>query len=282
MKTLTLHSPGRLAFGILADTINDASSTRKVYLLAGGLAVLGITLLVVTIWFWRSTRPEPALLAPLEIMGERKFRQLDDAAQQELLDSVRPQDAQPLRWGTVHGDPIEEHVIDLEAAARAELIGFDDLRDPVPAVAVSTSVTEDPLLSVIAAAAEAAHESLSAHDGSNGDVVKADGIVDDDDDDNDGDDDDDDNADGAAEPNVWVASDASDASELPEKADAFEVASVFDFEQEAPAKPEPPRRPAPFVRVDSGAAAASTAKAEPPLAHELMDPLLRNLKKGSE
>ncbi len=130
MSLLSSHSIGPSALGLLADTVNDASSTRKLYLIALGLALLGGVLLIVTVWFWRSTRPEPELLAPLEQMGARTFRQLDGRAQKELLDSVRPEDAQPMRWGVVHGDPMPGTEIDLEAAARADMIGYDDLREP--------------------------------------------------------------------------------------------------------------------------------------------------------
>jgi hypothetical protein len=87
------------AIGLLADSINDASSTRKVYLLAGGLALLGIALICITVWFWRSTRHDPELLAPLEVMGDKRFRRLGADGQRELLDSSRPADAMPLRWG---------------------------------------------------------------------------------------------------------------------------------------------------------------------------------------
>ncbi len=142
MKLLSLHSLAPFVVGLLADSVNDVSSTRKVYLLAAGLAALGITLLIITVWFWRSTRPDPALLAPLEVMGERKFRNLDEAAQQDRLNSVRPEDAQPMRWGVVEGQSLDGGVIDLEAAARAELRGFDDLRD---AEVVEEPVVEEPV-----------------------------------------------------------------------------------------------------------------------------------------
>ena len=155
MKLLSLHSPAPFLVGLLADSVNDASSTRKVYLLAAGLAALGITLLVITVWFWRSTRPDPALLAPLEVMGDRKFRNLDGVAQHELLNSVRPEDAQPLRWGVVEGQPLSGGVIDLEAAARAELKGFADLRDDdvddvaeAEAPVVEVAVDEAPVVEV--------------------------------------------------------------------------------------------------------------------------------------
>lgn len=98
MKLLTAR-----AAGVLADTINDANSTRKVYLLAAGLAVLGLILIAITVWFWRSTRHDPELLAPLEVLGDRKFRKLAGSDQRQLLDSTRPNDVKPVQWGVERG-----------------------------------------------------------------------------------------------------------------------------------------------------------------------------------
>lgn len=115
---------------LLADSINDASSTRKVYLLAAGLALLGIALVLVTVWFWRSTRHDPELLAPLEVMGARRFRRLESSAQQQTLDRSRPADAKPMRWGVVRGEASSDSEIDLRESTRAVPGGYDDLRDP--------------------------------------------------------------------------------------------------------------------------------------------------------
>lgn len=133
MKLTSFPSIARRVGGLFADSINDADSTRKVYLLAAGLALLGVVLLVATVWFWRSTRPEPELLGPLEKMGERRFRQLDGRARQDALNSARAKDAEPMHWGVVRGDAPSSPEIDLEAAARSEVMGYDDLRDPEPA-----------------------------------------------------------------------------------------------------------------------------------------------------
>ena len=125
MKSMSFHTAA-----LLADSINDASSTRKVYLLAAGLAVLGIALVVMTVWFWRSTRHDPELLAPLEVMGARRFRRLESGAQQQALDHSRPADAKPMRWGVVRGEASTDSEIDLRESMRAAPGGFDDLRDP--------------------------------------------------------------------------------------------------------------------------------------------------------
>jgi hypothetical protein len=72
-----------------SSSIDDTASTRRIQLMAGGLAVLGIGLIGITVWFWRSTRPDPEALAPLEIMGRRRWRRLDTIEQRHRLDDVR-------------------------------------------------------------------------------------------------------------------------------------------------------------------------------------------------
>ena len=262
MKTLTIPLPGHFSFDVLADSVNDSNSTRNVYLLAGGLAVLGIALLVITIWFWRSTRPEPALLAPLEIMGERKFRQLEVIQQHKLLDSVRPQDARTLRWGTVQGDPIEAVVIDLEAAARSRVIDFDDLREPATVLAehdhLERDLVHDPLLSVlVAAAAAAAYDELHP-------AVEASAS---------------DEADIEVDANIEVEADIEVDANIEVEADV-ETETDNESANKVMEEFEPEVTPAPRG-VPEGVSPAVVAPGLP-LARELMDPLLRNVKEGAE
>jgi hypothetical protein len=144
MTSLVFHPAARA--GVLADSINDADSTRKVYLLAAGLAALGIILIAMTVWFWRSTRHDPELLAPLETMGSRRFRKLDDGSKRQLLDAVRPADATPMRWGVVRGSATAEPEVDLAAIRHATVRDYDDLRDPVavgvPVIAAHAGLTD--------------------------------------------------------------------------------------------------------------------------------------------
>ena len=128
--------------GLLADTVNDADSTRKVYLLAAGLAVLGVALVVVTVWFWRSTRHDPELLAPLEVMGGRRFKRLEGGVQREMLDRSRPAAAEPMRWGVRRGEASGGPEIDLRENQRSTPAGYDDLLDPA-LIAVAVAETDD-------------------------------------------------------------------------------------------------------------------------------------------
>jgi hypothetical protein len=41
----------------------------SVLLIVGGLALFGLT-----VWFWKTSRPEPPALARLEVMSERAYR----------------------------------------------------------------------------------------------------------------------------------------------------------------------------------------------------------------
>ncbi|MCU1398013.1 MAG: hypothetical protein JWN62_1122 [Acidimicrobiales bacterium] len=169
MKLLFLNPAGRVSsarLGVLADSINDSSSTRKVYLLAGGLALLGIFLVMITVWFWRSTKHDPELLAPLEVIGARRFRRLDGGSQQAALDTARPDAATRTRWGVQRGNAGGGPEIDLRATSRTGLAGYDDLHDPaLIAVAVAEAAedgTPTPLVAAVAPSSAAASSSSVA------------------------------------------------------------------------------------------------------------------------
>jgi len=54
-------------------------------LILGGLGLFGLT-----IWFWRTSRPEPEALAPLEMMSERAYLKSKGVDRAFLLNMVRP------------------------------------------------------------------------------------------------------------------------------------------------------------------------------------------------
>lgn len=53
------------------------------------LLVVAVGLASATVWFWKSARPEPDSLAPLEVMSQRDFAQADDSERKQMLNSVR-------------------------------------------------------------------------------------------------------------------------------------------------------------------------------------------------
>ena len=75
----------------------DVQSTRIVYAMVIGLAVIGILFVLLGIWVIRQTRVDLEVLAPLERMGDREWRKSDPASQRRSLDESRPAGAEPLR-----------------------------------------------------------------------------------------------------------------------------------------------------------------------------------------
>ena len=53
------------------------------------MIAIGGGLVGVTIWFWNAARPDPEVLAPLEIMGDRDFVRASDREKIRLLNAVR-------------------------------------------------------------------------------------------------------------------------------------------------------------------------------------------------
>lgn len=53
------------------------------------MVLLGVVLFVVTVMLWRGAVNDPAVLAPLEIMADRRFARADDEARHGMLDEHR-------------------------------------------------------------------------------------------------------------------------------------------------------------------------------------------------
>lgn len=102
-------------------TIGDPDGTRTVAAIIALLVALGVGLVMIAVWLHRTTRPDPELLAPLEVMGERKWRRADPVAQRRTLDEVRPDDARPLE------PSVAPPAFDAAFDAGPTGVGFDDL-----------------------------------------------------------------------------------------------------------------------------------------------------------
>lgn len=107
---------------------SDVGSTRLVYAMVVGLVAVGLAFIVLGIWLVRSTRSDPAVLAPLERMGDKDWRrQTDPATQRRTLDDVRPDGAKPLR---LESSP---PALDAEFELSARPVeSMSDLAPPVP------------------------------------------------------------------------------------------------------------------------------------------------------
>ena len=82
----------RLASTLGLDTtsVSDTGSTRVVVIVTLLLLILGISLVVLNVWLWRKTTPDPEALGPLVEMSSRKFAELDVIQQRHRLDQLRP------------------------------------------------------------------------------------------------------------------------------------------------------------------------------------------------
>jgi hypothetical protein len=70
------------------------ATDMKVNLLGGGLIVLGIVLFVVTLSFWRAAVEDHSVLAPLEVMADRRFARANNVRRLAMLNKVRPDGAE--------------------------------------------------------------------------------------------------------------------------------------------------------------------------------------------
>lgn len=108
--------------GVLAQSLSGEEATRRVTLVAGALALLGLIVLVGTVWWWRSTRAEHPALGPLEVMSERRWRRAGEAQRTRLIEEVRPNAAD-------RAPGFVPEPVDLSVLAQGDHAGFDDLRE---------------------------------------------------------------------------------------------------------------------------------------------------------
>jgi hypothetical protein len=65
------------------------AANMTLHLVGAGLVVLGLVLLVTTIVLWRGAVADPEVLAPLEVMADRRFGRADNAERMAILNTVR-------------------------------------------------------------------------------------------------------------------------------------------------------------------------------------------------
>lgn len=115
-RVTTLHLTPILA------SIGDPDGTRTITSIVALLVAIGLALLLLAVWIFRTTRPDPELLAPLEAMGERSWRRGDPVWQRRRLDELRPRGAKPL------APSVAPPEFDESFDAGPTATGFDDLR----------------------------------------------------------------------------------------------------------------------------------------------------------
>ncbi len=104
-------------------SFDDSAASNRVLAVVAGLVVIAAVLIAVTAWFWRVSRPEHPALAPLQLIGTRRFRRSAPEARRKALAELRaPADDD--------GEGDDEHV-DLAALAARDLPPVDELAEPV-------------------------------------------------------------------------------------------------------------------------------------------------------
>jgi hypothetical protein len=123
----------------LIGSVGDREGTRTITSIVALLIVLGIALVMLAVWLRRATRPDHELLAPLEVMGERRWRRSEPVSQRRRLDELRPGDASPLQPSIA--PPEIDEAFDRGPTA----FGFDDLHDG-PGANGMTNTGEHPIV----------------------------------------------------------------------------------------------------------------------------------------
>jgi len=121
----------------MSVALNAANMTVNV--IAVGLIVLGVVLFFVTISFWRGAIEDPAVLAPLEVMEDRKFARADVEERNEILNKVRTPDSPVVAHSDVSSPLLREPSSEPERPYQDPFPHDDDAVDVVPNVI-------DPLL----------------------------------------------------------------------------------------------------------------------------------------
>lgn len=76
--------------GIDTRSVGDTGSSAVVLVVAVALVAAGVALTGITVWFWRSTRPDPEALAPLVVMSSKRWRLGSPIERRQALDVARP------------------------------------------------------------------------------------------------------------------------------------------------------------------------------------------------
>ena len=111
-------------------------------LVGGGLILLGIALLFTTVSLVRGAAQDPEVLAPLEVMADRKFARADPEQRVHVLNQYRLDEAEMVDSSTVAQTLVREPVSEPVRPWRDPFPHDDDAVDIVP---LSPPVI-DPLL----------------------------------------------------------------------------------------------------------------------------------------
>ncbi len=118
------------------------ASSMSINFIGAGLIVIGIVLLFVTLSFWKSAIEDPEVLAPLEVMADRKFARADETRRLALLNMVRPSGAEPVVHHAAPSVLVREPLSEPERPYRDPFNHADDAVEVIE----QPSIIIDPLL----------------------------------------------------------------------------------------------------------------------------------------
>ena len=116
------------------------ATDMTVNLLGGGLIVLGLVLFVATLSFWKSAIEDHSVLAPLEVMADRRFARANTARRVAMLNKVRPEGAEHMTEMALPPVLMREPISEPAPQFRDPFPHDDDAVDVVPTQVI------DPLL----------------------------------------------------------------------------------------------------------------------------------------
>lgn len=123
------------------------ASSMVVNIIGGSLIVLGLVLVLVTLAFWRSAVEDHDVLAPLEVMGDRRFARADDERRVEILNQVRPTGEESVARAEAPPVLVREPISEPERPFRDPFPHDDDAIDVVERPRPVVPDIIDPLLS---------------------------------------------------------------------------------------------------------------------------------------
>lgn len=95
---------------MFAADIADPGTARVLVAVAVVLALLGVLLAAVTVWFWQRTKPLHPALRRLDVMGSKRWHQAADEERRAALERARPASAVDDEPGSVKEAETEESV----------------------------------------------------------------------------------------------------------------------------------------------------------------------------
>lgn len=97
------------------------------------MVLVGAASMVATVMLWRSASVDSEVLAPLEVMADRRFARADDADRAGILDGVRPEGAEAPVLTTAAVALMREPASEPERPFKDPFPHDDDAVDIVPA-----------------------------------------------------------------------------------------------------------------------------------------------------